>query len=368
MTTIRELHLLAMDSAEKAFFAKQNGCLDKAKELFQEAMQFEINAAEKVEPSRNSEPTRSILLRSAASLANECGEFRQAEKLIAIGLSGDPPDEIAHELRELLEKVNFHYHMEIHGVVLEQNDFQVVFTGKSISADYAQSETIISRLQNIQNLIFRTAERLIFHPYHDSGISSASKKFPLYVTVPRPSSFAITLRLGQNRQIPLPGLDQAPPIIDEIMKCIKMINESEDRKLSEHISDPAYFNNFIGLIQKIAPDGDSIKGVGFSFVKDGEIDRVPLQRNQDSITKIPKKIENREYESLIVKVSGQLRYANSIHEDEIKLVDDSNKTHTIIVPEGMMSDIVKPLWYEKVIVTGKKMHKKILLTDIQTKD
>jgi hypothetical protein len=37
-------------------------------------------------------------------LALQCQEYREAERLIATALSGNPPVEIAEELRELLEK------------------------------------------------------------------------------------------------------------------------------------------------------------------------------------------------------------------------------------------------------------------------
>jgi hypothetical protein len=37
----------------------------------------------------------------------ECGDLREAERLIAVALSGDPPDEIAEELRDLLDMVYF---------------------------------------------------------------------------------------------------------------------------------------------------------------------------------------------------------------------------------------------------------------------
>lgn len=53
----------------------------------------------------NEEPTRSVFYRSAASLALQCEEFRETERLIATALSGNPPNEIAEELRDLLEKL-----------------------------------------------------------------------------------------------------------------------------------------------------------------------------------------------------------------------------------------------------------------------
>jgi hypothetical protein len=41
-------------------------------------------------------------LRIAAVLAIECNELRDAERLIGRALSGNPPDDIADELRDLL--------------------------------------------------------------------------------------------------------------------------------------------------------------------------------------------------------------------------------------------------------------------------
>jgi hypothetical protein len=35
----------------------------------------------------------------------QCGEYREAERLIAMALSGEPPYEIADELRHLLQQV-----------------------------------------------------------------------------------------------------------------------------------------------------------------------------------------------------------------------------------------------------------------------
>ncbi len=88
-----------------AFTAKLRGDLQQASELFRQAFDYERKAAELIANDNDAEPTRSVLHRSAASLAIDCGEYREAERLVAIALSGNPPDEIADELRELLEQV-----------------------------------------------------------------------------------------------------------------------------------------------------------------------------------------------------------------------------------------------------------------------
>jgi hypothetical protein len=43
-----------------------------------------------------------VLHRSAASLAIECAQLREAERLIGRALAGNPPADIADELRDLL--------------------------------------------------------------------------------------------------------------------------------------------------------------------------------------------------------------------------------------------------------------------------
>ncbi len=49
----------------------------------------------------------------------------------------------------------------------------------------------------------------------------------------------------------------------------------------------------------------------------------------------------------------------------IKLLDEEGRHHTIIVPPGMMDDIVRPLWDYRVMVTGPRGRwGHITLTDI----
>ena len=102
-----EIHRQAMELADQAFLAKRNGDGDKFQEFTQQAFALERQAALLLENDFSLEPSRSVLFRSAASLALECGELREAERLVALALAGNPPAEIAEELRDLFEQVNF---------------------------------------------------------------------------------------------------------------------------------------------------------------------------------------------------------------------------------------------------------------------
>lgn len=106
MSKINDLHEQAMEFSDRAFFAKREGDLISAMKFSRQGLELETQAAEILKDDLSEEPSRSVLYRSAASMAMSCKEYRQAEKLIATALAGNPPEEIAEELRDLLEEVN----------------------------------------------------------------------------------------------------------------------------------------------------------------------------------------------------------------------------------------------------------------------
>jgi hypothetical protein len=74
-------------------------------DMYAEAFDYEQQAAMLYLNTLDKEPTRSVLFRSAASLAIKCRKFNDAERLIEIGLSGNPPKMIATELKALQEQI-----------------------------------------------------------------------------------------------------------------------------------------------------------------------------------------------------------------------------------------------------------------------
>jgi hypothetical protein len=107
MNQVKDLHREAMRLVDEAESARLNGDVAVARERLRLAFDHERQAADLVAGDFTHEPTRAVLHRSAASLALQCGALREAERLIGAALSGDPPDEIAEELRDLLEQVYF---------------------------------------------------------------------------------------------------------------------------------------------------------------------------------------------------------------------------------------------------------------------
>jgi hypothetical protein len=195
------------------------------------------------------------------------------------------------------------------------------------------------------------------------------------MTVPRAASFAVTFRVGHAAQMDLPGMSIGERVIDELLECLELFISGQNEQLKKRIPDEAYFRNFVGLASDIAPDGKDVNLVGFTTLRRGEVKKVAL--TSTNITPRDKVIrETTVGPSLMdaielideksVHVSGVLRLADSTTKgkDLIKLIDADAKSHIIEVPPGLMSDIVRPYWDSRVMVTGAKIGKRVILEKI----
>jgi Cu/Ag efflux protein CusF len=80
MTDVQVLHQKAMALAEQAEVAKLRGAAaEHIQQLLRSAFEQESQAAALVVDGIDAEPTRSVLHRSAAALAIDCGELQAAE-------------------------------------------------------------------------------------------------------------------------------------------------------------------------------------------------------------------------------------------------------------------------------------------------
>lgn len=218
MNEINVPHKKAMALAELALMEKIKGSSDRAKELFKEASLYEKKAALATPIDIDPEPSRSILFRSAASLAMNSEDFRESEKMVALGLSGDPPNEIANELRDLYEEISFRRHLELRGISLESNELQLSLAGPGIGFGIARSEEFIKRIDIIEKITYRTIERKFGKPFRAGGKPEKKilEEFEPYLSVPRAASFAVTIRIGRSKPPKklFPEMDTAAALIE----------------------------------------------------------------------------------------------------------------------------------------------------------
>lgn len=366
MNEIQGLHVAAMELADQAFLARLHDAPEKAADLLRRAFEKEAEAANLVSKDISLEPTRSVLHRSAAALALQVNEARLAEKLIAAGLSGEPPEEIAEELRDLLEQAHFERHLGLRGLVLAPNEFQFSLMGNLVGPGIAESEEFAGRLQSVEKLVYRTAERKAGREFREAGRrdKKLKKEVELYVSVPRAASFAVSFKIGERRQPKLPGMDFGAEIVDDIFERLELFGSSRTADLRSKIPDEGYYRNFVGLARQLAPDGVAIRTVGFTAIRGGQELRVALStpRAASPVATLDADRETRKR----VHVRGTLKFANALKEKGLlKLVATNGLQHKIKVPRGMMSDIVRPLWDYEVEVVGVNTPSCILLEDIR---
>jgi hypothetical protein len=364
-----------MESTDLALAAQRAGDPQKGQSLLRAAYELESQAARLAAQRNDSEPTRSILHRSAASLALDCGLNREAERLICEALRENPPDSIANELRDLLEQVYFVRHLEVRGITLGETEVQMSLAGSSIGLGVAPVGQLLPRLYDAEKLMYRTAERLSSLPFRSSGPVPAYllKNVALFTSVPREASFAVSLRVGQSAQMKIAGTSSlGEETIDDLLACLELFSKGNEEQLKRRIPQEDYYTNFVGLARNIAPDGNDVKLVGFSAVRDGAVKTVSLTNRgvagihlrptfDVAALQIPGGSE------ATSSVQGILKEADSRDstQGKIHIIDKDGSSHTVIVPPGMMADIVKPLWETEVVITGNRKKKVMHLTDIR---
>jgi len=109
---MKNTHKETIPTIQKAIALRQQGKEKDANALFIKAFNQEKEAALSLRGDFNNEPARSTLFRNAASLAMDCREYVEAEKLAAHGLAGNPPQNLMNELRELYQQINARLYVE----------------------------------------------------------------------------------------------------------------------------------------------------------------------------------------------------------------------------------------------------------------
>lgn len=344
-----------MELAEQALAKRAQGEAEESIALFEKALARELRAIEEMDRSHEIiEPTYSVLHRSAGTLALDCNQIRKAEQIAAKALAENPPDEIAEELRDLLEQIHSKRHLELKGIDLGEGEMQLSLSGPDVGYGFVGSDEFLSRVNDSSKLIQRIVERRRQEPFRESGRPKSSHK--LFLSTPRAASFSVTLKLGRpTNQLHLPGTPQpeTDEIIDEFMDLVELADSSKISEIQERISDPAYLRNFLALAKKMAPDGKRIRQVGFTTIRRGNERSVRITKTASEFpTSTSEESSPAEAES--VEVRGRLRYADSTQSsrDTIKIIDEEEKPHTVKVPEGMMNDIVRPMWNSLIVVKG----------------
>jgi hypothetical protein len=105
MMNFIEARKIASSNMQEGIVADAMGNKQEAIRFFEIAFEAEKQAALSLLTNFEQEPFRSVLFRSAASLAMNCKKYEEAKTMIHFGLAGNPPKGIVVELMEVYETV-----------------------------------------------------------------------------------------------------------------------------------------------------------------------------------------------------------------------------------------------------------------------
>ena len=361
MNNVSELHNQAMKLSQRAMVARHNGEQARAKTLSHEAFEYESQAASLIPDEKASEPTRSVIYCSAASLAYECQEWKFAKTLINKALSGYPSERIYQALNKLSHQIDFASYLQTQQAKLEETELNLFLQGKAVTSGTVIYEEFIKRLTPLNVLIEKTTQRLLGIDYQKTGTMQNDNPFipALSLSSTDNNHFSITLKLVATSENT--STQDIAPVIDEILIGINLINDFKEIDLKERIKTPGYYQNFLALVHDIAPDGNQIHFVGLSSSK-----------KNVSLTRLSTEIElyfNDKFSDFAVKrkpikIEGVLNYADSIKPKLVGLITQNSGHYKIVVEEGL-DDYVKFYFGRWVTVQGDFDGNFIYLKDLQ---
>ncbi|OQY48246.1 MAG: hypothetical protein B6247_25340 [Candidatus Parabeggiatoa sp. nov. 2] len=360
MNNVSELHNQAMKLSQRAMVARHNGEQARANALSHEAFEYESQAAALIPDENASEPTRSVIYCSAASLAYECKEWKAAKELIKKALSGYPSERIYQALTQLSHQVDFESYLQTQPVKLQDTELHLFLQGKAVTSGAVIYDEFIKRLTSLKVLIEKTTQRLLGIDYQKTGARQNDNPFiaALSLSNTDKNNFSMTLKLVATSENP--STQDIAPVIDEMLIGINLINDFKEIDLKERIKTPGYYQNFLALTHDIAPEGDQIQFVGLSSSKkivgltrlSAEIE-LDFNDKSFAVTRKP------------IKIEGVLNYADSIKPKLVGLITQDSGNYKIVVEEGL-DDYVKFYFGRWVTVQGDFDGNFIYLKDLQT--
>ena len=351
MSSVRQLHDRAMDFVDRGLRERARGNTERAIGQFRQALENEMAAIDNL--STQSGLGWSILVRSAATMALDCEDFRMAEKLASKGLAGDPHPEIVNELRDVWERANFHRHLELSGIKLNGTEVQLSLVGAEAAGGMTPLPELVTRVDSFQKLVYRIAQRILRKEYRSRIPNDVRNGYRAFAAAPTNGSFAIAIKLAHTaEQTSFPGMLGTEEVIGEFLDLLELANDSRLDEIEARIPDPNYRQNFVGLGKKLAPDGKRIRQVGFTLVNGTKTRSLSVTTPASQF--LPARVEPKETGGRIVEASGILKFADASGRkaNRIRLDGKTGSRHEVLVSPGLMDDIVRPMWNSHVTVRG----------------
>lgn len=249
---------------------------ERAKELYGEAARLEVEALTSLSPMKLR--TLGITAISAVALWFKAKRFEEAQKLAYRLLgNGSLPPFAVDQLRGLLQSIWSEQVRQSAGFKFTEGALLVSVSGGQSVTGGAPLALIVSKVEGIQSLFFRTVEFLQKRPHRKRGVAPAEVQGVCrpWLFQAAPGSYQFAIAIEEVAQRPLFGPDV--PSVEEIegtfVALLRDTTEDPETALAERVPDREYRATFLKLTRALAPTG---KDFSVMTVKRSSTDPNPI--------------------------------------------------------------------------------------------
>ena len=347
---VKRLHRQAMEYADEADILRLEGDREQFLHYTRLALEKETAAAELMVDEKDIEPTRSVLYRSAATLAYQCELYVEAKRLLHTGLGGNAPPEIEYQLNDLLGNVK----LALSSIHLSDKYLRLTLDGNNIAFGRAPARTLATRIISLEEMLHATFKTPI----------------PLFYDSVGAASFYVDLTLSAVTQPTLPGFDNFDEIVEPLIQNLELLNRGETETLKETFASPAHYGEFVSAALELAPDGEAISSVNLQARIAGRVQAIRFEQSREEISKIPiprvpkQQLAIQATEKTVRRI-GILQRADGREESVCELKTDTDGTWVIEVREEIIHEVLGNFWKKRVEVEGLRMRRARSLKRIQ---
>lgn len=259
--------------ATLAHQARREGQMDAAKDFFRQAAEQERVAFGTLGEDRPR--TLGITAVSATALFYKGAELAKAEQLAhqAMAMPGLPT--FAHEqLRSLLQAIWNERAQEEAGVAFASGQVVVSVKGGQVVTGGAPLDLILSKVQVVQSLFYRTAEFLKDAPLRMKGpppkeIQDKYRPW-LFQSVPGSYQFIVAVQKPKQQEL-FPTSDPEPELLTEtFLSILRASADDAPESLQVVVPQVDYRKTFLKLTRNLAPTGKAFERLEIRGTADSE--------------------------------------------------------------------------------------------------
>ena len=363
-------HNHAMRVAEAAHDALKHGDYVRARVLFAEAGMLEEQALRKLGP--NQTRTLGITAISATSLWLKSREYAKTEQLAyQLMSSANLPEFARKELRAILQTV---WHQQVQGetdLKFAPGQVHVSIKGGQVVTGGAPADLILSRIQTIENLFYRTAELYDKQPLRRSGLPSKHIQQMcrpwLFQSPPGSFQFIVAIQEIAQRSLFADDISDARTLTEKFLSIVRATTEDPENELPKIVHDGSYRNVFLRLSRSLAPSGKGFEAMEIKSLDDP----IPVPLNAETRALITSTIREEQIRLLsppreldnTITLEGVLR-ALDLDRDwlEVSVENKSIKVHGV---NDTVDDVIGPMVNHTVRVKAFMRKSKYQYLDIE---